>query len=299
MSHAEDNSRAEQRPMLEQRFSWETPHETVASRAGQSGPSTATPSSHPAQRSLEPAESPQTIKASGQTTRNSRPGSAQAAPIVSGPDTLRYVEGDVEVSNPTPSGTAFGHRHNSSDGSNSQLGKGRPQASGVISSQRELPFREILALTSPHERIQAYNTSRGVLAATDIGLGQWLQSIWSQSPENSNIFASNGRLPNQEADSLSAQTQSPSRSKFPRDANQGPYNQQSNVEGYDGSKSFPSSSSGGRAGSQPAQKQGRKLLQSASKMGGQAGDAAKGFFTKGKNKLRTSGGGDKVANYSP
>lgn len=64
------------------------------------------------------------------------------------------------------------------------------------SSAREIPFRDILSLEKPPDRILAFNTSRGVAANQDAGLERWLQAMGNDLPQHSNIFAAEkSRLP--------------------------------------------------------------------------------------------------------
>jgi hypothetical protein len=57
------------------------------------------------------------------------------------------------------------------------------------SSAREIPFRNILSLEKPQDRILAFNTSRGVVANRDAGLERWLQDIGNDLPQRSDISA--------------------------------------------------------------------------------------------------------------
>jgi hypothetical protein len=160
---------------------------------------------------------------------------------------------------------------------------------------REMSFREILNLNTPQERIQAYNRTRHQLATQDSGLGNWLHATGSQYPEHHGLLNRNGRLLPQEADAIHSHKPSPSRSKFPRIGTfPGGGGQQSTTEGNDPSKPSFGSPSSSKLTGQQVQEEGKKLLQSAGKIGGKAGGAAKGLFAKGKSKFRNSSGGDKV-----
>jgi hypothetical protein len=159
-----------------------------------------------------------------------------------------------------------------------------------------MPFRDILSLGTSQDRIQAFNTNRGVAASQDTGLEEWLRAMGNQLPEHSDLLRNNGRLSAHENETLVLFKPSPARSKFQRLASLANNNQSSDPE-YDPNVS--NSPSGGKGNNLHMPGQGKKLLKDAGKIGGQAGVVAKGLFAKGKNKLRTGGGGsDKVAIWS-
>ena len=143
-------------------------------------------------------------------------------------------------------------------------------------------FREILALKTPSDRIDAYNHARGQFASINTGLADWMQTVGENSPEHANMVANSGRLAPQEVEAILGHKVSPSRMKFPRLASLGTAIPQTSEDGE-----RTESPLGGKMTKE-------QLLHSAGKFGGKAGGAAKGLFTKGKNKFRGSGGGDKV-----
>ncbi len=164
-----------------------------------------------------------------------------------------------------------------------------------MTASQELSFREILSMKTPQERITAYNNTRQQVATQESGLAMWLQASGSQYPEHQVLFHRNGRPFPGHAGGAAAHKPSPSRSKFPRiGASLGGGAQQPHAETPDGSKPSSGSPSSGKLTSQQVQEEGKKLLQSAGKIGGKAGGAARGLFAKGKNKLRASSGGEKV-----
>jgi hypothetical protein len=57
------------------------------------------------------------------------------------------------------------------------------------SPTREIPFRDILSLGAPQDRILAFDTSRRVVANQDNGLERWLQAMGNDLPQHSDIFA--------------------------------------------------------------------------------------------------------------
>ncbi|KAL9108704.1 MAG: hypothetical protein Q9227_006500 [Pyrenula ochraceoflavens] len=177
-------------------------------------------------------------------------------------------------STPSTSKPSPGYRRQSNDGT-------MPKA---------LSYREISAMKSPQKRIAAYNAGRDEIAQIDSGLNNWLQSTSQMLPEHADVISRNGRLSQEQAAHLGHKL-SPSRSKFPRIASLTGAVQPS--QGATASTSSGSEPVGG--GIQQMQEDGKKLLQSAGKLGGKAGGAAKGLLLKGKSKFRQSGGGEKVS----
>lgn len=161
---------------------------------------------------------------------------------------------------------------------------------------KDISFREILSMSTAQERIKAYNSSRQQVAAQDSGLANWIQVTGSQHAEHQQLLNRNGRPLGQQADGVYSHKPSPSRSKFSGfGASPGGAGQQPNAHSNEGSKTSFGSPLAGKITTQQVQEEGKKLLQSAGKLGGKAGGAAKGLFAKGKNKFRaSSGGGDKV-----
>ena len=177
------------------------------------------------------------------------------------------------------------------------------------SAQNNLPtFREILALRSPMERIQAYNATREQFASMNTGLEHWTLTTINDLPEHGELLKNGGNFPVNPG-----HKPSPSRTKFGglRSASgqnaQQPYYQQylnassqpvqphpaSSAQGSSSGFS-PSPGAGNKMSSQQMQAKGKDLLHSAGVFGGKANVAAKGLFSKGKSKFRGSGGGEKV-----
>lgn len=160
-------------------------------------------------------------------------------------------------------------------------------------------FREIMNLKSPEERIQAYDKAREQVANQNTGLAHWLVVKSREWPEHADILSSSQRPLAGDIGHKS----SPSRSKLSVLRPGGgqptpqPYYQQylgasqhnmsseaagvSNVSSTGGSQGFSPGGSGGKTKT-------KDFLHSAGLFG------AKGLFSKGKSKLRGSGGADKV-----
>jgi serine/arginine repetitive matrix protein 2 len=197
----------------------------------------------------------------------------------------------------------------------SQLAKAQPDATSDItqsnaseSEQRAvagpsqgndksvMPFKEIMAISSPEERLEKYAESRSSFATTDSGLDEWISTMKARHPEHSNASGSfSGGLPPPGV--AIARTPSPAGSQ---PSAQQPYYQQylnasapdrgppasarSRLHGLQEHASAAAGSAFGNSGNQIGHK-GKEFMQSAGKMG-------KGLFSKGKSKLR--GTGDKV-----
>lgn len=174
-------------------------------------------------------------------------------------------------------------------------------------------FREILALKSPLDRIHTFNETREQFAHLDTGLAHWLDVKVRELPEHAHLLSNHGQF----ATGTLGHKPSPSRTRLlgirttGSPSTQQPYYQQylnassqptasnSNpTSSYHGS-TLPqgSSPSGGgtvKLSSQQVQAKGKDLLHTAGIFGGKANVAAKGLFSKGRSKLKGSGGADKV-----
>lgn len=184
----------------------------------------------------------------------------------------------------------------------------------LLSAQQKMPaFREILAMKSSAERIQAFNETREQIAHVNTGLTHWLSVTSRDLPEDSTIL-SGAERPIQ---TVVLQKPMPFKAKIPglrsagSQATQQPYYQQylnatpqatssegiggQNAAGSSSSQGFsPSGGSSGKLSTQQVQAKGKDLLQAAGVFGGRANVAAKGLFSKGRSKLRGSSSVDKV-----
>ena len=291
------------RHVLEHRFSWEPQSETGTPNVGQ--PGALASASSP--RGTQGSGSPQTIRPYALPNSPSAAASSRIGPPLTPADPLRQVQADEPAES-----DQFNYSPNAPPQSvpveptsrSDQTGLRATDSNSLLrSSARETPFRDILSLGTPQDRIQAFNTNQAVVAGQDTGLGEWLRAMGNQLSEHSDMVRNNGRLTAQENEDLASFKPSPARSKFQRLAslanpsqsatNQFTTNQSTDPE-YD--PSISNSPSGGRNNNSHMSGQGKKLLKDAGKLGEQAGVVAKGLFAKGKNKLRSGGGGtDKVA----
>ena len=200
------------------------------------------------------------------------------------------------ISGPPPTGQPKGHE---------PVTTFRPQQTPDVT--KIMQFRDILAFQNPEQRIRAYNDTRDQFATMDTGLTEWLM-VLSSNQRNSfpagswagPVIAGNG------AERPKVPKSSPS--GIPGTPLQQPYYQQ--YLNASPTSSIPSmtrpgigitsgsqqgfSPGGSKMSGQQGQTKSKDLLHSAGVFGGKASKAGKGLFAKGKNKLRGSGGGDKV-----
>ena len=197
----------------------------------------------------------------------------------------------------------------------------------IIAEERNLPpppplgaqpkiraFREILALKTSNERIQAYNETRNQFANLNTGLAHWLAVKSNELPEHADVLSG----PRQPLASSIAPKPTPLKAKIANLRSGGtqptpqPYYQQylgasphTQVSDGAGGQGFvvrnvtpqgplPSRGNSGKASGQQVQTKGKDFLHSAGVFGGKANTAAKGLFSKGRIKLRGGGSGDKV-----
>ncbi|KAL4923501.1 uncharacterized protein BDV17DRAFT_236513 [Aspergillus undulatus] len=145
-------------------------------------------------------------------------------------------------------------------------------------------FKDILGIQSSDGRIQAFDRTRDQFAGIDTGLNHWLQVTIYAHPEHTDVIDRNSKPLSEEFKN------SVPRTKFPKLASLG--NLASSLQ--DGSHSTsghirrPSAPHGSMR-----QQSGKDFLHTAGVLGGQAGKAAKGFFSKGRSKLK-GGGSEKV-----
>ena len=191
-------------------------------------------------------------------------------------------------------------------GVSSSIPNSIPNAQPPITSDpgKIVAFREIMAMKSSEERVQAFNQTRQQFAAMNTGLSSWIASTLSDFPEHSDLLKNGGRF------AVDGQKPTPPRGKLgglriSHPQNQQPYYQQymdaSNLsptssatpskQGQNSSPIYTPASSGTKLTTRQVQAKGKDLLHGAGVFGGKANVVAKGLFSKGKSKLR---GSDKV-----
>ncbi|KAI6907326.1 hypothetical protein KC318_g4315 [Hortaea werneckii] len=162
------------------------------------------------------------------------------------------------------------------------------------STGRIPPFREILAIKSSPQRIQAYNDTRQTFADMDTGLTNWMSTMLTQHPEHASLSTDGSQQPASalQASTASRHKHSPSILKIPKLGGGG---QESAPSGSYASDTAPAPKTPGRdLDMDRVQQRGKDLMKNASVLGGKAQAGARGLFAKGKNRFggkRESGGG--------
>lgn len=176
--------------------------------------------------------------------------------------------------------------------------KDLPSSTMPRSPQRIPPFREILAIKSPSDRISAYNSTRQQFASADTGLGSWLTHMTNSHPEHTGMTSpSTTTAPRRTTTGAgfgsSRHKHSPSLAKFTSPfAGGGRQASVSEAHPASNATSTPGSSSAG--GGEMAAK-GKDMLKTAGVLGGKGVTGAKGLFAKGKSRFASRGSaGDKV-----
>lgn len=184
-------------------------------------------------------------------------------------------------------------------------------ASGPISQPKLTPFKEIMAMQHPNERINVFRTTRNQFAALNTGLDDWLAyMVASHSEDTVSMSSPKGRtIRTSGFAGVARQKISPSLSKFTRSSPSVTIPKPLDEQFPDSAAQFPGDSTAqqvstmpisaqpdspgkGRSAGGQLQNKGKDLLQSAGLVGGKASQNAKNLFAKGKSRLR--GSTDKV-----
>lgn len=153
-----------------------------------------------------------------------------------------------------------------------------------FSQEPILGFRDILGIKSTDERVRQFDRTRTQFESIDTGLSHWIQVSLQTHPEHGDLAAQNAKL------SVGAPKGRAKFPKLPSFSNFG-VTSSGNPEGP------PPGHGHVRRSSAPLNKQqveqrGKEILHTAGMLGGRAGEAAKGFFARGRSKLK--GNGEKV-----
>ncbi|KAI9371189.1 hypothetical protein BJX61DRAFT_512421 [Aspergillus egyptiacus] len=171
------------------------------------------------------------------------------------------------------------------DGQSPDLGRppmGHPPQTPPASNESGLlGFKDILGIQSPEERIDAFNRTRGQFAVIDTGLSHWVRVTIHAHPEHSDVVQRNSQPLSEEFKN------SVPRTKFPKLSSLG--NLASSLQDGSHSGSGHIRRPSGHLGSMKQHQVGKDFLHTAGVLGGQAGKAAKGFFSKSRSKLKGSG----------
>jgi hypothetical protein len=283
---------------LEQRFSWETEQDPSSATLPQP-PSNigdiATPTANQDQDPGFSTGSPETIRASDRAKSPGNP-EASSSDALAGPSAAAaFVAVPLAVSALTPpSSDAPSTPFKGKSPGTSQTpvrdpgGINQPSTSFPMGSSpsstvhagqalpaiprsetQEIPFRDILSMKNPDDKMRAYSANRLHFTASDGRLQRWLQFMGQKSPDNANILASNGKLSRDQVDTLQSYKPSPAKPNLSRLTS--------------GTFSGPSTSGSGA-----------KQIQDGKRLVAAAGKLSSRLLAKGKDKLRTASAGDKV-----
>ncbi|GIJ87395.1 hypothetical protein Asppvi_006301 [Aspergillus pseudoviridinutans] len=145
-----------------------------------------------------------------------------------------------------------------------------------------LGFRDIMGIQSSDERVRAFDRTRDQFTTIDTGLKNWLQVVIRAHPEHMDVVEQSMKAPSVEPKAVV------SKGKFPKLSSLGHFTS-SNQDGPppgSGHVRRPSAPLGSIMNKQQVEQRGKDLLHTAGALGGRAGEAAKGFFAKGRNKLK-------------
>ncbi|KAF7174079.1 hypothetical protein CNMCM5623_006367 [Aspergillus felis] len=145
-----------------------------------------------------------------------------------------------------------------------------------------LGFRDIMGIQSSDERVRAFDRTRDQFATIDTGLKNWLQVVIRAHPEHMDVVEQSMKAPSVEPKAVV------SKGKFPKLSSLGHFTS-SNQDGPppgSGHVRRPSAPLGSIMNKQQVEQRGKDLLHTAGALGGRAGEAAKGLFAKGRNKLK-------------
>ncbi|KAI6855277.1 hypothetical protein KC323_g8410 [Hortaea werneckii] len=149
------------------------------------------------------------------------------------------------------------------------------------STGRIPPFREILAIKSSPQRIQAYNDTRHTFADMDTGLTNWMSSMLTQHPEHASLSKDGSSQPPSalQQSTASRHKHSPSILKIPKLGGSGAQDSAAPSGSY-ASDTAPAPKTPGRdLDMDRVQQRGKDLMKNASVLGGKAQAAVPASLT--------------------
>ncbi|KAJ6114974.1 hypothetical protein N7486_000752 [Penicillium sp. IBT 16267x] len=269
---------AQQKPRLGRRFSWESSSSTGQPTQAPSGGDAPLTSQPPMPLSEDPAaHAPESVDRElptygsecSDTLRVEKPRLSIVPPIPENSLPPVQVMGPVDGQGPQTSALSM------------------PVGTLSIDENKLQGFRDILNITSAGERTKAFDNTRDQFSALNSGLNHWLQITINDHPEHADLVYSSQSV-------SSIPRNSPLRSRFPKKLVSIGNLTTPKEEGDPTSASHvrrPSGNIGTIMNKSNVEQRGKELLHTAGTFGGKAGEAAKGFFAKGRSKFRA--GGDK------
>jgi len=155
---------------------------------------------------------------------------------------------------------------------------------------RPASFREILAIKNTPDRIAKYNETRHQFANSNTGIDNWLGRTLAAHPEHRDVAVA-ARRPSMGAAGLSGPRHKATAS-ITRVFSKGDSSQSGSAYANSGAAEYkpgPSSGSDQRASVGKNKDLGKDILNKAGVLGGKGMKEAKGLFSKGKSRFRSSG----------
>ncbi|KAF2150456.1 hypothetical protein K461DRAFT_280459 [Myriangium duriaei CBS 260.36] len=185
-----------------------------------------------------------------------------------------------------------------------------PSSSSAKGPSRIPPFREILAIKSPNDRIATYESTRKQFAEMNTGLRDWLVTTMAARPEHSHLnTAGPSLIPGGPVPESIRHRPTPSIVKYAKglgsssrgDTPSSPSTDNPNGPTRRVSNNYAGHSPQASVNVEKMQAMGKDFLSSAGKLGGKGVVGAKGWLAKGRQKLRESSGtgGDKAFVHEP
>ncbi|KAJ5798053.1 uncharacterized protein N7503_007349 [Penicillium pulvis] len=170
-----------------------------------------------------------------------------------------------------------------------------PVGSLSVDENKLQGFRDILNIASAGERTKAFDNTRDQFSVLNSGLNHWLQVTIHDHPEHADLVYSSQSV-------SGIPRNSPLRSRFPKKlASIG--NLTTPKEDVDPTSAShvrrPSGNIGTIMNKSNVELRGKEFLHTAGTFGGKAGEAAKGFFAKGRSKFRAGGDKDQSSATRP
>lgn len=272
------------KPRLARRFSWE-------SSSSSDEPAPQVPGSYASPPPLGAALTAQEPEPLPDYTLQPAEGMSREAPMTDGEasDSQRVEKPRLSIVPPIPENTTPPPQIMRPVDAPQSRGETLPLNVGTLDldESKLQGFREIITMTSPDERIRAFDRTRDQFAALNTGLNHWIEFTVHDHPEYADLTQSSQSL------SAGLPRSSPTSRKFPKLASLGNLaSRDESIPTSAGHNRRPSGHIGTIVNRQNVEQRGKEFLHTAGAFSGKAGEAAKGLFAKGRSKFRPSG--DKV-----
>ncbi|UJO25230.1 uncharacterized protein CLAFUR5_14606 [Fulvia fulva] len=164
------------------------------------------------------------------------------------------------------------------------------------------PFRNILAMKTPEERIATYNETRDTFAGMNTGLDDWLSKMLETHPEHANLSTSHTGFKPPALQSPGTNTfkrghkPSPSLANFKNKFAGGDAQRSTSIGSTDGTSAADSKPTRSTLGDgkgvdmEEVKAKGKEFMKNANVLGGKASQGAKSWFNKSKSRLASGSG---------